>query len=56
MSYPRDVDEISTAALRAELLRREEQWQKGLCHYCLRVLKSVPSCRMVFVHAGKEES
>lgn len=37
MSYPVDLDEISTGKLRAELERRDTLRRKGRCTYCERL-------------------
>lgn len=55
MSYPRDLDEISTKELKAELDRRANCGLRNQCHYCKRPLKSEPSCKMVDAHNDKEE-
>lgn len=56
MSYARDLDEISTAELKAELADREAAKAKGLCAYCRRPPNSKPECKMRYMHEGKEES
>ncbi len=42
MSYPRDIDEIPGAELTAELDRRLDQRNKGLCDYCGRTPETEP--------------
>jgi hypothetical protein len=44
MSYPRDIDEIPEAELLAELCRRRQLRDGGLCDYCGRNRDSKP-CR-----------
>lgn len=44
MSYPRDLDEIPTAELEQELLRRRVSQGNNLCDYCGRP-PNEPACR-----------
>lgn len=53
MSYPVDLDEISTSQLRAELARREDLRAKGLCPYCARGMDETP-CKMASMHKGED--
>lgn len=44
MSYPRDLDEIPTAELEAELTLRRQRLDAGNCDYCGRS-GAEPACR-----------
>jgi hypothetical protein len=46
MGYPRlhDLDEVPEAELQAELVRRQQLRDAGLCDYC-ELPTSTPSCR-----------
>lgn len=55
MSYPRDLDEYRGSELRAEIARREELRDKGLCDYCGRPEGCEPSCKERRRHKGEVE-
>lgn len=54
MSYPRDLDEISTAELKEELRRRRQSAATGCCCYCGRKTWSIPDCKMIDMHRDTE--
>lgn len=56
MSYPfYDLDEISTAALEAELASRRANRRHGVCDYCYRPYDTKP-CRFPRRHSGVEHA
>lgn len=54
MSYPVDLEEMTTQSLKTELARRRNYHEAGACHYCGKEYKSVPSCKMTDVHSGRD--
>jgi hypothetical protein len=54
MSYPVDLEEVTTQTLVSELARRKNNHLAGKCHYCGRDLKSDPPCKMTNVHSGRD--
>lgn len=49
MSYPLDLDEVDEDKLRAELARREDRRQHGLCDYCGAIAEH-PLCKFPHRH------
>lgn len=45
MSYPRDLDEYAAAELNAELQRRVDARNAGLCDYCGQPAATSTPCR-----------
>ena len=54
MSYPKDLDEYTTAELELELAERKRKHDAGVCSYCTRDHGKKPSCKFPLRHSGKE--